>query len=89
MDGWTLSDEDGHTYTFRHYRLGGRAAVRVRTGFGRNTKTDLYQDRRRTVWAGRSGTATLRDAHGRLIDAVAWGGERRRDGGHRFHHQTR
>ncbi|MFJ5273805.1 lamin tail domain-containing protein [Streptomyces sp. NPDC088358] len=29
LDGWTLSDEDGHTYTLNHYRLDGRSTVRV------------------------------------------------------------
>ncbi|MFF0702799.1 lamin tail domain-containing protein, partial [Streptomyces tendae] len=38
LDGWTLKDEDGHTYTFRHYRLDGRATVRVHTGQGRDTR---------------------------------------------------
>lgn len=47
LDGWTLSDADGHTYTFDHYRLAGRATVRIHTGEGRDARTDLYQDRRR------------------------------------------
>ncbi|MGW3151267.1 lamin tail domain-containing protein [Streptomyces sp. NPDC001177] len=39
LDGWTLSDEDGRTYTLRHVRLDGRAAVRVHTGVGRDSRT--------------------------------------------------
>ncbi|MEW2288755.1 lamin tail domain-containing protein, partial [Streptomyces sp. NPDC047841] len=42
LDGWTLSDGDGHTYTFDHYRLDGRATVRVHTGIGRDNRTDVY-----------------------------------------------
>lgn len=45
LDGWRLSDEDGRTYTFNHYR-GGRSTVRVHTGIGRDTYRDVYQDRR-------------------------------------------
>ncbi|WP_333776456.1 lamin tail domain-containing protein [Streptomyces sp. IBSBF 3136] len=83
LDEWTLSDEDGHTYTFHHYRLEGRATVRVHTGFGRDTRTDLFQDRRRSVWDTYRDTATLRNDHGRFVDSVSWGRDHRghRDGG--------
>ncbi|WP_317445115.1 lamin tail domain-containing protein [Streptomyces collinus] len=83
LDGWTLSDEDGHTYTFHHYRLEGRATVRVHTGFGRDSRTDLFQDRRRSVWDTRRDTATLRNDEGRFVDSVSWGRDHRghRDGG--------
>ncbi|MGX1494944.1 lamin tail domain-containing protein [Streptomyces tendae] len=73
LDGWTLEDEDGHTYTFDHYRLEGRATVRIHTGIGRDTDSDLYQDRRHYVWDNRSDTATLRNDRGRFIDDKSWG----------------
>ncbi|MFF8882851.1 lamin tail domain-containing protein [Streptomyces flaveolus] len=79
LDGWTLRDEDGHRYTFDHYRLDGRSTVRVHTGRGRDTDTDVYQDRRNYVWDNRSDTATLRNDHGRFIDETSWG--RNRHGG--------
>ncbi len=50
LDGWALSTENGRIYTFRHYRLDGRSAVRVHTGIGRDSGNDLYQDRRRESW---------------------------------------
>ncbi|GAA2705111.1 lamin tail domain-containing protein [Streptomyces anthocyanicus] len=76
LDGWTLRDEDGHTYTFRHYRLDGRATVRVHTGQGRDTRSDVYQDRRNYVWDNRSDTATLRNDHRRFVDSESWGHHR-------------
>ncbi|MFF7747521.1 lamin tail domain-containing protein [Streptomyces sp. NPDC007960] len=79
LDGWRLSDEDGHTYTFDHYRLGGRSTVRVHTGIGRDTYRDVYQDRRNYVWDNRSDTATLRNDDGRFVDEVSWGGRHYRD----------
>ncbi|MEV5733231.1 lamin tail domain-containing protein [Streptomyces sp. NPDC052292] len=90
LNGWTLSDRDGHTYTFRHYRLAGRATVRVHTGYGHDTRTDLFQDRNRSVW-DRNDTATLRNGYGRFVDDASWGrsdrdhrGDRdHRDGDHR------
>ncbi len=73
LDGWTLSDADGHTYTFDHYRLGGRSTVRVHTGLGRDSRTDLFQDRRAYVWNNDRDRATLRNDHGRFIDDASWG----------------
>jgi hypothetical protein len=82
LDGWTLSDEDGHTYTFDRFRLEGRSTVRVHTGRGRDSETDVYQDRRAYVWDNRADTATLRNDRDRFIDAASWG--HHRDGaGHR------
>ncbi|MGW1005891.1 lamin tail domain-containing protein [Streptomyces sp. NPDC002520] len=82
LDGWTLSDEDGHTYTFRNVRLDSRETVRVHTGFGRDTRDEVFWDRRASVWDSGRDTATLRDDRGRFIDDVSWGGYRR--GG--YHH---
>jgi hypothetical protein len=76
LDGWTLSDEDGHTYTFRDVRLGGRETVRVHTGYGRDSRSDLFWDRRASVWDTNRDTATLRNDRGRFIDDVSWGGFR-------------
>ncbi|MFD8389904.1 lamin tail domain-containing protein [Streptomyces sp. NPDC059680] len=90
LDGWTLSDDDGRTYTFRHLWLRGRSTVRVHTGFGRDTRTDVYQDRRREVWDDRGDTATLRNDDGRFVDAVSWGHDRDHRGGdwdHRGDHR--
>ncbi|WP_225827128.1 lamin tail domain-containing protein [Streptomyces naphthomycinicus] len=83
LDDWTLEDEDGHTYTFDHYRLAGRATVRVHTGHGRDTRTDVYQDRRAYVWNNDSDTATLRNDRDRFIDQASWGHRHDHHGGHR------
>ncbi|WP_368669251.1 lamin tail domain-containing protein [Streptomyces hyaluromycini] len=79
LSGWTLSDADGHSYTFRHYRLAGDATVRVHTGEGRDTLTDLYQDRRSSVFNHDADTATLRNERGRYVDSASWGLHHRRD----------
>lgn len=81
LDGWTLRNEDGRTYTFRHFRLDGRATVRVHTGEGRDTRRDLFQDRNREVWDNRSDTATLRNDRGRFIDDESWDRNRHHHGG--------
>ncbi|KFG10402.1 lamin tail domain-containing protein [Streptomyces scabiei] len=86
LDGWTLKNEDGKTYTFEDYRLEGRTTVRIHTGRGRDTDTDLYQDSRRYIWDNRD-TATLRNDRGRYIDSDSWGhhhggGHHNNGGGH-------
>ncbi|WP_437107368.1 lamin tail domain-containing protein [Streptomyces flaveolus] len=85
LDGWTLEDEDGHTYTCDHYRLSGRATVRVHTGIGRDNRTDVYQDRRAYVWDNHSDTATLRNHRDRFVDEGSWGYDRDHRGDDRRH----
>ncbi|MFF8478655.1 lamin tail domain-containing protein [Streptomyces sp. NPDC015414] len=80
LNGWTLRDGDGHAYTFRYLRLDGRSTVRVHTGVGRDSRRDLFQDRRAYVWNNDSDTATLRNDRGRFVDDVSWG---RHGRGHR------
>ncbi|MCX4618020.1 hypothetical protein ACFZAB_34165 [Streptomyces albogriseolus] len=38
------------------------------SGVGRDTRSDVYQDRRHYVWDNRSDTVTLRDDRGRYVD---------------------
>ncbi|MFD3656483.1 lamin tail domain-containing protein [Streptomyces sp. NPDC058620] len=73
LDGWTLRDRDGNRYRFDNVRLAGRATVRIHTGVGRDTHTDLYQDRRHYVWDNHSDTATLRNDHRDEVDTESWG----------------
>ncbi|MEV6162291.1 lamin tail domain-containing protein [Streptomyces sp. NPDC052052] len=67
LNGWTLHDENHHRYRFDHVRPAGRATVRIHTGIGRDTRTDLYQDRRAYIGNNGSDTAT-RDDRGRTVD---------------------
>ncbi|MEU7151157.1 lamin tail domain-containing protein [Streptomyces sp. NPDC045456] len=74
LKGWTLTSERTHkTYRFKNLRLNGQQEVRVRTGNGRDTWRDVYQDRRDYVWDNRRDTATLRDQHRHTIDTKRWG----------------
>ncbi|MFI6728860.1 lamin tail domain-containing protein [Streptomyces sp. R-74717] len=77
LDGWTLSDRDGNRYRFDDLRLAGRATLRVHTGRGRDTCTDVYQNRRGDyIWSNYSDRATLRDDRGRTVDTESWGRDR-------------
>jgi Lamin Tail Domain len=72
LSGWTLSGDDHHAYRFHHLWLAGHASVRVHTGIGRDTRSDVYQDLRTYAWDN-DDTATLRDSRGRLVDTKSWG----------------
>ncbi|ARE79456.1 hypothetical protein B6R96_36130 (plasmid) [Streptomyces sp. Sge12] len=76
LRGWTLRDNDGNRYRFDNVRIGSRATIRIHTGNGRDTRTDLFQDRRDYVWDNRSDTAILRDDRGRTVDTESWGRRR-------------
>ncbi|MFF4456848.1 lamin tail domain-containing protein [Streptomyces goshikiensis] len=73
LRGWTLRDDDGNRYRFDNVRIAARATIRIHTGNGRDTRTDLFQDRREYVWGNRADTATLRDDRGRTVDTESWG----------------
>lgn len=73
LSGWTLSDNAGHTYKFRHFRLDGRATVRVHTGRGHDTQRDLFQDRHREALDNRAGSVTLRNDNRRAVAEFSWG----------------
>lgn len=72
LRGFTLTDRDGNRYRFADFRLDGRSSVKVHTGEGRDSRHDVYQDRRHQVWDERD-TATLRDNRGNVVDTESWG----------------
>lgn len=86
LRGWSLRNSKGDKYTFRHLRLNGRSTVRVHTGFGRDTRRDVYQERSRHIWDNHSDRAVLSDRRGSVVDTESWGRgrghDRDRDRGH-------
>ncbi|KOU23559.1 MULTISPECIES: lamin tail domain-containing protein [unclassified Streptomyces] len=75
LRGFTLTDRQGNRYRFADFRLDGRSSVKVHTGHGRDTRRDVYQDRRHQIWDERD-TATLRDNRGNVVDSDSWNGRR-------------
>lgn len=72
MGGWTLSDRAKHRYVFPEYTLPAGGRVRVRTGSGGNTATDLYWGQRSAVWNNDHDTVYLHDAAGNLVDEKSY-----------------
>ena len=64
---WTLEDEDNNTYSFTEgFVLAPGAVVKVHTGQGNDTETDLYWGRDDFVWDDEE-VATLKDADGEIV----------------------
>jgi len=62
MTGWTLEDEAGYTYQFPDgFSLGAGDTVRVHTGSGTDSSTDLYWGSGSPIWNNDSDTAHLYD----------------------------
>jgi lamin tail-like protein len=72
LESWRFRDVAGHTFTFGDFRLGGGQYVKVRTGNGTETATNLYQGRSWYVWNNDKDAAWLRNAAGTLIDTCSY-----------------
>ena len=67
LTGWTLSDKDGHIYTFPTVVLWSGANLRLHTVEGTDTPTDLYWNQSKSIWDGADEVATLKNAKGQVI----------------------
>ena len=72
LKNWKLEDEANHSYVFPDFTLEGDLKVKVHTGDGIDTSTDLYMGRGRPIWNNDHDTAYLRDPGGKLVDKYAW-----------------
>jgi uncharacterized protein RhaS with RHS repeats len=67
LEGWTLSNAEGDTFTFPAITLFADAQVRVHSAGGSSTPSDIHWGRAAPAWTG--GTLiTLRDAAGHVVD---------------------
>lgn len=66
MANWTMTDGEGHKFTFPNLTLLSNGEVTVHTGRGTNTPTDLYWGESEARW-GAGKVAYLRDPNGKLI----------------------
>ncbi|GAA0196691.1 lamin tail domain-containing protein [Haladaptatus pallidirubidus] len=68
MTGWIVEDEAGNTYTFPSgFNLASDNTVRLHSGSGSDTTTDLYWGRSSSVWNNDGDTTYLYDANGNLV----------------------
>ena len=72
MTGWHVKDLADHTYTFSSFTLSPGALVRLRTGKGQNTATDLYWGLTMAIWNNDHDTVLLYDSAWVLVDQYAY-----------------
>lgn len=68
LEGWKLSDPDGHVYEFKVFSLKGGKCVSVHTGPGTDGPQHVYQDAGEYIWNNDGDRATLRKANGDRAD---------------------
>lgn len=74
MGNWTLRDVANHVFRFPHYILKPYRSVRVWTGRGENTETDLYWGSGMAIWNNAGDVAQLYDRRDRQVDAYVYAG---------------
>ena len=67
LEGWTLSDVEGNTFTFPAITVFTDTQVRVHSNAGRSTPSDLYWGRTTPAWNGGE-LITLRDRAGNVVN---------------------
>jgi len=73
MNGWRIVDEAGHSYSFQNFNLGAGSSVKVRTGCGIDTTTDLYWCfGQSAIWNNGGDTASLYDDSSQLITELSY-----------------
>lgn len=73
LTGWTIRDPQGHVFKFPTFRLRAGKSVRLHTGRGANTRTDLYWRQDNYVWNNTGDKAILRNKNKATIDTCQWG----------------
>jgi len=72
MSGWHVRDEMSALYIFPAFSLAPGARVRLRSGHGSDTPTDLYWGRGQAVWNNDGDTVYLYDTAWNLIDRYSY-----------------
>lgn len=71
MTGWLVKDRTGLRYTFPTFALDPGATVRLHSGDGQNTATDLYTGKSR-IWNDGGDTVYLYDASGNEVTTYVY-----------------
>jgi hypothetical protein len=73
MTGWKLRDRTGYIFTFPTFSLGAGRSVKIHTGSGANSRTDLYWRQGYYVWNNTGDKAILKNRSGVVVDTCSWG----------------
>lgn len=67
LAGWSIADGEGNKFTFPDLTLLASTEVKIHTGSGVNTTTDLYWGQTAARWGARGTVAYLRNPQGELV----------------------
>lgn len=73
LNGWTITDNSGTTYTFRHVVITPKSTLTLHIGPGTPTATDLYWNLDNPLLGNDSDAVILRDSSGNVVSAFRWG----------------
>ncbi len=73
LDGWLLSDADGHVFDFPRLVLAQGGRCRVYTNLGLAEHCGLSFGSREAIWGNGGDIAQLLDPDGRVVDERCWG----------------
>jgi hypothetical protein len=72
LTGWTIRDPNGHVYKFGSFTLKAGRTVRLHTGRGRNSQSDVYWRHDWYVWNNTGDKATLKNKARTTVDTCRW-----------------
>ncbi|GAA2509474.1 hypothetical protein GCM10010406_52400 [Streptomyces thermolineatus] len=72
LQGYTVRDNAGYTYTFPSYKISAGKTVKVHTGKGTKEAGHLYWGRTWYVWNNTDDKATLRKPSGTIVDTCSY-----------------
>jgi hypothetical protein len=67
LRGWTISTLHNRTYAFKNFTLQAGSSVKLHTGIGNDTATDIYWNKKMPIWNNSGDMATLKDASGNVL----------------------
>lgn len=74
LDGWSVGEAQGRSYTFGAVTIPGQGGrIKLHTGHGADTATDVYWNSGNYIWNNTGDQATLRDPSGKSRDLCGWG----------------
>ena len=73
MTGYKIHDEQNHYFYFpKGFTLKPNGTVKIYTGSGTNTSTELYWNSGRAIWNNSGDTCYLADPNGKVVDKYSW-----------------
>jgi hypothetical protein len=72
ISGWTVRDVAAHIYTFPTFTLAAHLSVKLHTGCGTNTYTDVYWCQTGAIWNNSGDTVYLYNSASVLVDSYTY-----------------